>query len=130
MQEIINQNQPVDLVTLTDLLEKQGTLEQAGGIAYITELTNVMPSSANYNRYSEIVTRDSLMRRLIKSSAEIIENCKTSSDKMSALSFAENNRCSQWRFCRQGYDIRDGGFFCSHGYGSGHDGGGMSDAGG
>ena len=89
MQEIINQNQPVDLVTLTDLLEKQGTLEQAGGIAYITELTNVMPSSANYNRYSEIVTRDSLMRRLIKSSAEIIENCKTSSDKMSALSFAE-----------------------------------------
>ncbi len=89
MQEIIRRNMPVDLVTLTDTLEKQGALEQAGGIAYITELTNVMPSSANYQRYSDIVTRDSLLRKLIKGSAEIIETCKTSADKASALSFAE-----------------------------------------
>ena len=38
MEEIIKLNQPVDLVTLTDALEKQGALEQAGGISYITEL--------------------------------------------------------------------------------------------
>lgn len=89
MEGIIKNNQPVDMVTLTDALEKSGTLEQAGGISYIAELTNVMPSSANYQRYLDIVTRDSLLRKLIKGSAEIIDNCKTSMDKATALAFAE-----------------------------------------
>ena len=77
------------MVTLTDTLEKDGNLDSVGGIAYITELANVMPSSANYQRYLDIVTRDSLLRKLIKGSAEIIDECKTSSDKATALSFAE-----------------------------------------
>lgn len=89
MLEIIKLNQPVDLVTLTDALEKQGALDAVGGITYITELTNVIPSSANYQRYLDIVTRDSLLRKLIKGSADIIDECKTSSDKATALSFAE-----------------------------------------
>ena len=45
MQSIIKNNNTVDLVTLTDTLEKQGALEQSGGIEYITQLTNVLPSS-------------------------------------------------------------------------------------
>ena len=89
MQNIIKANMPVDMVTLTDALEKSGTLNQAGGIDYIAKLTNVMPSSANYQRYLDIINRDSLLRRLIKGSAEIIETCKTSADKVTALSFAE-----------------------------------------
>ena len=89
MTDIIAKNMPVDLVTLTDTLEKQGVLEQSGGISYITDLTNVMPSTANYQRYLDIVTRDSLLRKLIRGSAEIIETCKTSMDKGAALSFAE-----------------------------------------
>ena len=89
MLEIVRMNQPVDLVTLSDMLEKLGTLTQAGGIQYIAELTNVIPSSANYRRYLDIVTRDSLLRKLIKGSAEIIGECKTSQDKDSALAFAE-----------------------------------------
>ena len=89
MLDIIKANLPVDMVTLTDALEKSGTLVQAGGITYIAELTNVMPSSANYLRYLDIVTRDSLLRKLIKGSAEIIGECKKSQDKNSALAFAE-----------------------------------------
>ena len=89
MKDIIARNQPVDLVTLTDSLEKQGALEQAGGITYLAELTNVLPSSANYRRYLDIVTRDGMLRKLIKGSAEIIENSKASQDKKSALAFAE-----------------------------------------
>ncbi len=89
MDSIIKKNMPVDMVTLTDTLEKQGALEQAGGITYIAELTNVLPSSTNYQRYLDIVTRDSMLRKLIKGSADIIENCKTSLDKTTALSFAE-----------------------------------------
>ena len=89
MDTIIKKNQTVDLVTLTDTLEKQGVLEQAGGIQYITQLANVMPSTANYQRYLDIVTRDSMLRKLILGSADIIENCRTSLDKTNALSFAE-----------------------------------------
>lgn len=89
MESLVKANKPADLVTLTDALEKQGVLEQAGGITYIVELTNVMPASANYQRYLDIVTRDSLLRKLIKGSAEIIDECKKSTDKVQALSFAE-----------------------------------------
>lgn len=89
MEKLIKANQTVDAVTLIDVLEKSGTFEQAGGITYITQLTSVMPSSANYKRYLDIVTRDSLLRKLIKGSAEIIEDCKTSTDKISSLAFAE-----------------------------------------
>ena len=89
MQEIIRANQPVDLVTLSDKLEKNGTLEQAGGITYLTALIDIMPSSANYNMYLDIVQRESTLRKLIKGSADIIENCRKSADKNTALAFAE-----------------------------------------
>ena len=89
MLDIIGKNQTVDMVTLTDALEKTGTLKDAGGIGYIAELANVMPSSANYHRYLDIVTRDSLLRKLIKGSANIIEESKKSQDKSSALAYAE-----------------------------------------
>ncbi len=89
MLGIIRANQPVDLVTLTDALEKEGTLESAGGIAYITELTNVMPSSANYQRYLAIVKRDSMLRRLIRGAADIIDESRKSTDEKTSLAYAE-----------------------------------------
>ncbi len=89
MTEIIDSNQPVDMVTLSDKLERNGTLEQAGGIEYIASLASIMPSAANYQRYFDIVTRDSMLRRLIIGSSKIIEDCKQNDDKMAALSNAE-----------------------------------------
>ncbi len=87
--DIIKRNQPVDMVTLTDTLEKMGTLNDAGGISYIAELTNVIPSSANYQRYLSIVSRDSMLRKLMAGAVDIIGECQTSQDEVSALSFAE-----------------------------------------
>ena len=89
MNDIIAANQTVDLVVLADRLEKKGVLENAGGIKYLTELTSVMPSAANYQKYFDIVTRDSLLRKLIKGSSEIIKDCMSSTDKVGSLSFAE-----------------------------------------
>ena len=89
MEAIIRENKPVDFVTLTDYLEKNAELERVGGISYITELTNVMPSSANYQRYLDIVKRDSMLRKLIRGSTEIIKECETSMESASALAFAE-----------------------------------------
>ncbi len=89
MESIIKENQPVDFVTLSDALEKRGELEAVGGIEYINQLTNVLPSSANYQRYVEIVRRDSMLRKLIRGSADIIQESEKSTDEFSALAFAE-----------------------------------------
>ena len=89
MDEIIKNNQPIDLVTLADKLEQHGTLEQAGGISYITSLTDVIPSTANFQTYLDIVQRDSMLRKLIKGSADIIDECRKSGSESTALAFAE-----------------------------------------
>ncbi len=89
MSDIVKQNQPIDLVTLLDMLEKNGDLVQAGGISYITKLAEILPSSANYKQYLDVVTRDSMLRKLIRGSTAIIENSRQSTDKGQALGFAE-----------------------------------------
>ncbi len=89
MKTLISQNKPVDLVTLSDVLEKNGTLELSGGMPYLTELSFVLPSSANYQRYLDIVKRNSVLRKLIKSSADIIEDCRSSMDSGRSLAYAE-----------------------------------------
>lgn len=89
MEELIRKNQPVDLITLTDALEKEGTLENVGGITYLTGLSDVIPSAANYKKYYAIVTRDSLLRKLILGSADVISTCMQTTDQKEALAFAE-----------------------------------------
>lgn len=89
MTEINKKNVPVDLVTLLDELEKEGNLEAAGGVAYLTDLTKIMPSTANYRYYVDIVKRDSVLRRLIRSSQAIIRNAAESTDRGESVAFAE-----------------------------------------
>ena len=60
-----------DLLTLIDDLKKNGNLEKAGGIAYVSSLTDVVPTAANVGHYAEIVQDKSTRRNLISLSAEI-----------------------------------------------------------
>lgn len=83
-------HRPVDLVTLIDKLETEGNLEKAGGVAYLTELTQITPSSANYNSYFDIVRRDSVNRRLIRASRDIIKFAQTSDDSLQSVQYAES----------------------------------------
>lgn len=89
IKDIIATNKLVDLVTLADLMQKNGTLEEVGGIEYLTVLTHAVPSSANYRQYLEIVLRDGILRRLIVSSNAIIEDAMTSIDSKKSLTHAE-----------------------------------------
>ena len=89
MSKVYQKSIPVDFVTLTDQLEKDGMLEKVGGIDYVTFLTNAVPSAANFNHYCEIVKSDSIRRKLIKSGQEIIENAFDNQDKDKSLQFAE-----------------------------------------
>jgi len=73
MYKIYQENKPIDFVTLTDELERMGSMDAVGGIDYITTLTNIVPSAANFMHYVNIVKRDSVLRNLIKASQNIIE---------------------------------------------------------
>lgn len=89
INEIIKANRTVDIITLTDMLEKQGNLKNAGDISYITGLTDILPSSANYSTYLNIVKRDSMLRRLIEGAMKIVDECSVSQDEKNSLAVAE-----------------------------------------
>lgn len=69
--ELLNKGDPVDLLTLSNKLQEQGTLEDVGGRVYLTELTKTVPSSANIEYYAKIVYKKYMLRKLIDASNEI-----------------------------------------------------------
>ena len=91
MRRVFADRKPVDLVTVSDELESEGALEKAGGIVYLTELTQITPSAANYKSYHEIIVRDSINRKLIRASRKIIETSMKGTDERTSLAFAEKS---------------------------------------
>jgi len=89
LRKVFFGRKPVDLVTLSDELDLEGNLEKAGGMAYLTEVVQYTPSSANYRNYYDIVKRESMNRALIRASKSIIETCTSSEDEKKSLEFAE-----------------------------------------
>ena len=73
MMRLYEKHNPVDLLTLTDELKRKNELEIIGGSAYLTELTNYVPTSAHAEAYAELVAQKAVRRRLIKASSEIAE---------------------------------------------------------
>ncbi|MFN7905131.1 MAG: replicative DNA helicase [Pseudobdellovibrionaceae bacterium] len=66
-------NQPVDVITLTNLLQSEGKLSQAGGYEYLALLLEKTISASNIASYVKIVYEKSLLRRLIQTNADIID---------------------------------------------------------
>src|SRR3954465_6131142 len=65
MRDLSDRGEPVDLLSLSELLNGKGHLERCGGRAYIAELANSAPSPGNFAHYAELVVRKHLMRSLI-----------------------------------------------------------------
>ena len=89
MKRIFGARRVVDVVTLTDQMERDGTLARAGGLQTVTELAERTPSAANYRQYLAIVKRDSVNRALIRASREIIETCQKGLEERESIAFAE-----------------------------------------
>lgn len=89
MIKIYNKSIPVDFVTLTNQLEVEKKLETIGGIDYITYLTNVVPSAANFQHYLNIVKNNSIRRHLIFETQDIIKFTFDAEDGESAMQVAE-----------------------------------------
>jgi replicative DNA helicase len=70
--QLYEKHSPIDVLTLSDQLMASGFLDMVGGAAYLTELTNFVPTAAHAEQYAEIVAQKSLRRRLIKASQDIV----------------------------------------------------------
>lgn len=60
-----DQNEPIDVVSLTSLLKSTNNLEKAGGAGYLAEMINSVPSASNIKHYATIVGKKSSLRRII-----------------------------------------------------------------
>ena len=63
--------EPVDLITVTADLQDKGQIEEIGGVAYLANLANSVPTAANVDHYATIVKEKSIMRRLINTATKI-----------------------------------------------------------
>ena len=71
--QLYEKHQPIDVLTLSEQLKNSGFLEFIGGGAYLTELTNFVPTAAHVEQYANIVSQKGMRRRLIKASQDIAE---------------------------------------------------------
>ncbi|MCD7777115.1 MAG: replicative DNA helicase [Clostridiales bacterium] len=82
IQELFNAGETVDIITVKNRLEEKGLLEQVGGVEYLITLNDIVGTSVNCKKYCEIVSDKALLRRLIKASAEISEECYEGRDNV------------------------------------------------
>lgn len=71
MMELNDRGEPIDIITVTDDMHRHEWLEEAGGVAYLTDLANAVPTAANIRYYVRIVEEKSLLRRLIRTATSI-----------------------------------------------------------
>lgn len=71
--KLYEERSPVDLVTLSDELEKNKKLKEVGGASYLTTLANAVPSSAHVVQYGKIIHSRATLRKLISASHKISE---------------------------------------------------------
>ncbi len=79
----------VDYVTVSNVLDKNGELEEVGGLTYLTDLTNFVPSAANYKYYADIIKNDSLLRQIIQSCQTVINEAFEGKESADVLNRAE-----------------------------------------
>lgn len=69
---LLEKNEPADLVTLTNELKQKGELSQVGGVTYLAQVVDAVPTAANVEYYAKIVKEKAILREVIQASTEIV----------------------------------------------------------
>jgi hypothetical protein len=92
IRSLFEKGEPIDILTVTQMLRKQGQLEVIGGPLYIAQLTNRVASTANIETHARIVAQKFIQRELIRISNDIIKDSyDETTDVFDLLDKAENN---------------------------------------
>ena len=73
MSELVEENKPLDPLTVSEKLDNKNSLNKVGGKDYLIELATSTPSAANLEAYAEIIRQRSLTRKLMKANSDISE---------------------------------------------------------
>ena len=74
INKVIGQDQPADIVTVSESLEKSDELASIGGLAYLASIAENTPSASNIRGYAEIIRERSIMRKLVQVGSDIAES--------------------------------------------------------
>ena len=74
IQDLFSHNEPIDLLTVVNLLRKYGKLEEVGGVSYLMQLTNRVLSDAHVEFHAAVVFDKYIMRELIRTSSDTLGN--------------------------------------------------------
>ncbi|MBD0382232.1 replicative DNA helicase [Paenibacillus sedimenti] len=83
--ELAEEQEPVDLITLTARLQDKQQLEEIGGVTYLSQLANAVPTAANIDYYAAIVEEKSMLRRLIRTATQIVSDGYANSEDVGAM---------------------------------------------
>lgn len=92
IMDLFGRSKPVDMLTVTEQLRKNGKLEEIGGAFYIAQLTNRIGSTANVEHHARVVSEKFILRELIRSSNEVIKEAyEETTDVFELLDKSEQN---------------------------------------
>lgn len=90
MLTLLDKGEPIDLITLTDVLRKSGEIERVGGVSYLSAIVNSIPTAANVAFHCKIIREKSLLRSLIQGATDIISRVYSEGDDAdNMVDFAE-----------------------------------------
>ncbi|SFS36896.1 replicative DNA helicase [Marininema halotolerans] len=111
IMDLAEQGEPVDLVTLTSELSDRKLLDEVGGVSYLTELVQTVPTAANVDYYARIVEEKAVLRRLIRTATEIATSGYSGEEEIATVIDSAEKKIleiSQRRMRRDGFlPIRD-----------------------
>ena len=85
MIELYNKSSTVDLVQLQQLVSDRNLIEQIGGIDYLLEVANAVPSAARASHYARLIKEKSVIRQLIAAAGEILVDAHQRPENPEAL---------------------------------------------
>lgn len=85
MQSLNRISEPIDLMTLSNELNRLGKLEGVGGTSYLLNLIEFVPSTVNIKSYLQIVLEKSTLRKLIYACKDISKSCYTQEDSLNEI---------------------------------------------
>lgn len=112
---LFDKRRKIDILTISEELDKKKILEKIGGATYLTALTDFVPTAANASHYARIVKEKSILRYLINNATQIVslvykeeEDVSTILDKAERLIFEISNRRVEGSYVHIKEIIKDG----------------------
>lgn len=98
MVELFNEGQPADLVTLQNRLKEKDVPPEVSSLEYVRDLVAAVPTSANVKYYAQIVKEKAVLRKLIKVTENIENECYLGKESLEVILEDTEKRCLS--FCR------------------------------